>query len=211
MSNFIVKVNDRVEIIIDNKIFKSIIQDIEEDSIKINIPVCDGEYLSLRTNDILELNSYSNGKYFNFHCEVIERGRENNIIYYKLSSPYKVKEIQRRDFVRVDFLNIVEFKKISKENNNEETDGFKEALMIDLSGGGMRFKTKEKLQKYDEVILEFKLNDKINCLNAKIIRLEKTDRNEYIYGVKFINISENKREKVIKEIFNIMRKQRERL
>lgn len=211
MSNFIVKVNDRVEIIIDNKIFKSIIQDIEEDSIKINIPVCDGEYLSLRTNDILELNSYSNGKYFNFHCEVIERGRENNIIYYKLSSPYKVKEIQRRDFVRVDFLNIVEFKKISKENNNEETDSFKEALMIDLSGGGMRFKTKEKLQKYDEVILEFKLNDKINCLNAKIIRLEKTDRNEYIYGVKFINISENKREKVIKEIFNIMRKQRERL
>ncbi|AOR22946.1 flagellar brake protein [Clostridium taeniosporum] len=211
MSKFILKVNDRVEILVENKAFKSLVQDIEEDFIKINIPVCDGEYLSLKINQKVELNSYLNGgKCFNFYCDVIERGKEDNIIYYKLSEPYNVKEIQRRDFVRVDFMNIIKFKKIL-ESESEEEISFKDGLMIDLSGGGMRFKTKEKLEKYDNLLLEFTINDKLNYLKAQIIRLEITELNEYIYGVKFIGISEKQRDKVIGEIFNIMRKQRERL
>ncbi|WP_315077769.1 PilZ domain-containing protein [uncultured Clostridium sp.] len=211
MSKFILKVNDRVEILVEDKAFKSLVQDIEDDSIKINIPVYDGEYLALKIESKIELNSYAKGgKCFNFHCDVIERGKENNIIYYKLSEPYDVREIQRRDFVRVDFMNIVKFKKITK-SEDEEVSSFKDALMIDLSGGGMRFKTKEKLEKYDKLLLEFALNDKLNYLKAQIMRLEITEFNEYIYGVKFIEISENQRDKVIREIFNIMRKQRERL
>ncbi|NFG60606.1 MULTISPECIES: flagellar brake domain-containing protein [unclassified Clostridium] len=209
MSKFILKVNDRVEVLVEDKAFKSLIQDIEDDCIKINIPVFNGEYLALKIDDKIEINSYAKGgKCFNFYCDVLERGKENNIIYYKLSKPYNVREIQRRDFVRVDFMNIVKLKKIT-ESEDEEITSFKDALMIDLSGGGMRFKTKEKLEKYDKLILEFALNDKLNYIKAQIMRLEITEFNEYIYGVKFIEISENQRDKVISEIFNIMRKQRE--
>ncbi|WP_252231513.1 flagellar brake domain-containing protein [Clostridium sp. ZBS15] len=209
MSKFILKVNDRVEVLVEDKAFKSLIQDIEDDCIKINIPVFNGEYLALKIDDKMEINSYAKGgKCFNFYCDVLERGKENNIIYYKLSKPYNVREIQRRDFVRVDFMNIVKLKKIT-ESEDEEITSFKDALMIDLSGGGMRFKTKEKLEKYDKLILEFALNDKLNYIKAQIMRLEITEFNEYIYGVKFIEISENQRDKVISEIFNIMRKQRE--
>ncbi|MDR5588619.1 flagellar brake protein [Clostridium aquiflavi] len=211
MSKFILKVNDRVEVLVEDRAFKSLVQDIEDDYIKINIPVCDGEYLSLKIDDKIEINSYARGKNcFNFYCDVLARGKENNIIYYKLSEPYNVKEIQRRDFVRVDFMNIIKFKKIT-ESEDEEITSFKDALMIDLSGGGMRFKTKEKLEKQDKLLLEFALNDKLNYLKAQVMRLEITEFNEYIYGVKFIRISENQRDKVISEIFNIMRKQRERL
>ncbi|MBN1041216.1 pilus assembly protein PilZ [Clostridium botulinum] len=211
MSKFILKINDRVEVLVGDRAFKSLVQDIEDDYIKINIPVCEGEYLALKIDNKIELNSYARGgKCFNFHCDVIERGKEGNIIYYKLSEPYNVKEIQRRDFVRVDFMNIVKFKKIMK-TADEEVTSFKDALMIDLSGGGMRFKAKEKLEKYDKLLLEFELNDKLNYLKAQIMRLEITEFGEYLYGVKFIDISEIQRDKVISEIFNIMRKQRERL
>ena len=211
MSKFILKVNDRVEVLVKDRAFKSLVQDIEEDFIKINVPVCDGEYLTLKIDDMIELNSYAKGgRCFNFHCDVIERGKENNIIYYKLCEPYNIKEIQRRDFVRVDFMNIVKFRKLTEEEDGDTTT-FKDGLMIDLRGGGMRFKTKEKLEKYDKLLLEFALNDKLNYIKAQIMRLEITEINEYIYGVKFIGISEIQRDKVISEIFNIMRKQRERL
>ena len=40
MVNLELKVNSRIEVIVDEKSYKALIIDIEDDNIKINIPVC---------------------------------------------------------------------------------------------------------------------------------------------------------------------------
>ncbi|SFC61645.1 flagellar brake protein [Clostridium uliginosum] len=213
MQKFELKVNDRIEVLIQEKAYKSIVQDIGEDFININLPVNNGEYLTLRINDKIEINSYiKGGNCFNFYCNVIERGRENNIIYYKLCKPYSIAEIQRRDFVRVDLLSAIKYKNITGITKEKiELIPYNKALMVDLSGGGIRFKTKEKLKNDDLILIELVLNEQVNYLKSQVIRSENSLDNEYICGVKFLEISDNKREKIIKEIFRIMRRQRETL
>ncbi|MBW6408542.1 flagellar brake protein [Clostridium weizhouense] len=213
MAKFNLKINDRIEVLTNDKVYKSLIQDIGEDFININLPVNDGEYLTLKVNDNIEINSYvKGGSCFNFHCEVLGRGREDSIIYYTLSKPDNIKEIQRRDFARVDILNSINYKKITEMSEEEiEEKEYDNALMVDLSGGGIRFKTKEKLKIKDIVIIEFTLNGQTNHLKAEVVRCERSFDNEYIYGVKFLEISEKQRDKIIREIFKVMRKQIETL
>ena len=73
----------------------------------------------------------------------------------------------------------------------------------------MRIKAKEKLENNDVVIGNLKYeNEKIN-VKGKIIRIEKTEDKRYIYGVSFIDMNNSTREKIIRTVFKIMRKQRE--
>ena len=105
MNNFNLKVNDRIEVIIEEKAYKTLIIDIQDDFLKINLPVNNGEYLMLHSKEKIEMNSYlDDGRCYNFYSEVISRGKENNIIYYKISKPFDIKKIQRRNFFRVDLI-----------------------------------------------------------------------------------------------------------
>jgi c-di-GMP-binding flagellar brake protein YcgR len=79
--NFKLKVNDRVEVINEEKSYKALIMDVQDDFIKINLPVYDGEYLMVHSKEIIEMNSYlEDGGCYNFNAEVISRGKEE--IYY---------------------------------------------------------------------------------------------------------------------------------
>ncbi|WP_096145403.1 flagellar brake protein [Clostridium chauvoei] len=85
--------NNRIEVIKNKEIYKSIVQDIREKHIKINIPVNKGEYLSLAMDEEIELIYYDKeSSLFNFYCKVIDRVKENNISYYRLSLPYNIKK-----------------------------------------------------------------------------------------------------------------------
>jgi len=72
--NLDLKVNSRIEVVADEKSYKALIIDIEDDNIKINIPVRNDEYLMLYKDDKIEINSYlDDGKCFNYYCNVISK------------------------------------------------------------------------------------------------------------------------------------------
>ena len=48
-------------------------------------------------------------------------------------------------------------------------------------------------------------------IKGKIVRVYMTENKDYICGVKFIDLEEKIREKIIRLVFTIMRKQRELL
>lgn len=210
MNNNIIGVNSRVDVIIDNeKVYKALIIDAEDDCIKINLPVCDDEYLMLYRGDKIEINSHTeNGQCYNFYCNVLSKGKEGNILYYKLTTPYNMRKIQRRDYVRVQVLKDVEYKNLSEMNEKAESLEFKKGVMIDLSGGGVKIKTKERLKKGDHVILRIQLEHSKMEINGEVVRVESTPDNERLCGIMFTNISEAETDRIIKEIFEIMRKQR---
>lgn len=210
MLNFNLEVNDRVEIIVDEKAYKALIMEVEDDFLRINLPVCDGDYLMLHSGEKIEMNSYfnENGCY-NFYCEVISRGKEGNMIYYNMSLPFDITKIQRRNSFRVGILNPIEYKIIT--NNDEENFNnipYKEAMMIDLSAGGLKLKIEEDIKKEDLLLVNLKLNKIQFEIKCDIVRIENTVDKEKLCGLRFIDITPAQSDKIIQELFGIVRKQR---
>jgi c-di-GMP-binding flagellar brake protein YcgR len=213
VQDFKLKVNDRVEVIKDEKSYKALIMDIQDDFLIINLPVYDGEYLMLHSKEIIEINSYSeDGNCFNFSVEVISRGKEGNIIYYRLSEPFNIQKIQRRNFFRVGLTDVIEYKKITMvEEEDLDNIPYKKGIMVDLSAGGLKLKAKDNITKEELLLIKLKVNELQLELKCDIVRIESTADKEKLCGLRFIDITPAQSELIVKELFKIMRRQRANL
>ena len=97
------KINNRMEIEWDDGYYKSIIQDINEDTIYINLPVNEGKYLPLNYNDKVTVFYFDGEKIFKFRTIVTGR-KVDKILLIALKKPEKVNRIQRRNFVRISLI-----------------------------------------------------------------------------------------------------------
>ncbi len=126
MKKFDVVINSKLEVKWGDGIYKTLVQDSNSKNILISIPVVGGVYLTLKTGEEIELVYYDNGEnIFSFKCRVINRIKENNISYYSITLPYDVIKIQRRNYVRVDTVQVIkDIKKYEKETNGQADDKF---------------------------------------------------------------------------------------
>lgn len=188
MNNLKLAVNSRIEVLKNENIYKALIIDTEEDNIKINIPVYNDEDLMLSRGDTIKINLYSEeGKCYSYNCDVLSQGKDNNVIYYRLSMPYNVKNIQRRDFFRVSLLGDIEY--INTINMTEEEISkmpYSIGSMIDLSGSGLKVKVKEDLKKGDHVLIKLKLTNTCIIVKSEIVRVESTEDNQRLYGINLL-------------------------
>ena len=77
MDNFQLDVNDRLEVIAKDKAYKSLITDVDDDWIKINVPVFEGEYLVLYSGEMVIINMYlDNGKCYSFNAKVYQKEKK---------------------------------------------------------------------------------------------------------------------------------------
>ncbi|MDU4937076.1 MAG: PilZ domain-containing protein [Clostridium sp.] len=206
MKKFKLEINGNIQILDGEVFYKSNLQDVAENYLLIDIPVNNGIYLTMHENDEIEAEYYvDGGNYYKFNCRVLGRTREGKLNLYRLSKPYNIIKIQRRNFVRVD---MVEYAFYKLQNDNEE-EAWKKGIILDLSGGGMKIKTEEKLSLRDRVTVNIFIgeNEKIQVV-GEAVRVEKCKINEYICGLKFKEISERTRDKIIQKVFEQMRKQR---
>lgn len=210
MNDLILKVNDRIEIISNENAYKSLIIDVEEETLRINLPVYNGDYLVLHKGEKIEINSYlDESRCYNFFCEVLSRGKEGSIIYYNISRPFDITKIQRRNFFRVGLLEEMQYKVITGVEENDIDDiPYKNGLMVDLSAGGAKLKVKDLIKKDDLLLLNLKLNSVEFEVKCEIVRIENTRDKEILCGLKFVDILSSQVEKIVKELFEIIRKRR---
>ncbi|MBB6624247.1 PilZ domain-containing protein [Clostridium gasigenes] len=210
MKKFDVVINSKLEVKWADGIYKTLVQDSNSKNILISIPVVGGVYLTLKTGEEIELVYYDNGEnIFSFKCRVINRIKENNISYYSITLPYDVIKIQRRNYVRVDTVQVIKnIKKYEKETNGQADDKISNALLLDLSGGGMRIKFREKLEKSDVISAKIGSENEEVLIKGKIVRVDITEDKRYIYGISFEELDNRTRERIIQIVFRIMREQR---
>lgn len=213
MKDFNLEVNDRIEVVSREEAYKSLIMDVEDEFLRINIPVFNGEYLLFEKGEVIRINSYlDESRCYSFSCKIISRGKEGSILYYKISKPFDVTKIQRRNFFRVGLLKEIEYKIITDIADDDiDSIQYKSGLMVDLSAGGLRFKIKEPLKKDELVLVNLKLGDIEFEIKCEIARIEDTLDKEILCGLKFIDILPVQTEKIIKELFEIIRRQRANL
>ena len=213
MEDFNLEVNDRIEVVTQTKNYKTLIIDIQDDSLKINLPVNDGEYLMLHIGEKIEMNSYlDDGRCFSFYSKVISRGKEGNVLYYKISEPFDIKKIQRRNYFRVGLFDTIEYKIITNINEYEfDSIPYKEGFMVDLSGGGLKLKVKDNIKKEDLLLIKMKIKGILIELKCNIVRIESTADKEKLCGLKFLDITPVQTDIIIQGLFELVRKQRAKL
>ena len=191
----------------DEKVYKASVQDEEEGFFYINLPVCDGEYLFFVEGQKLSMLFNDENNIYKFETTVVKRTLVNQMPLYKLEIPETYEKVQRRDFVRIEFVQNLQYVRLS--DKNEEVDNeYMSAVLLDISGGGLRMKSKEKSTTNDKIMIKISFDNDVVNIIGKIVRVSKSEDREYIYGIKFDENQRSSTEKIVKIVFKLMRKQR---
>lgn len=208
MENFKLNINERVEVLSNDKEYKSLILDVNEEYIYINIPVFEEEYLIIDSDETIQMNVYLQcGRCYNFSAKVLLRGRDGNISYYKLSKPFNIKRIQRREYFRVGVLKNAHYTNITNCESDEIP--YVEGVILDLSGSGVKLEINEKVKTKDILLIKMRVKNSDIIVKGEVVRVEVNEDGKKICGIKFIDITQSQTDKIIEELFVIMRKQRE--
>lgn len=208
-------INGKIEIEMEDGIYKSNIQDITDEYVGISIPVSNGTYLPLGRKEKITGVYYYDKDIYRFQTTVLGR-KVDKILIIMIQKPETLTKIQRRNFVRVPFMMNVYCAQITREksieNMNNNQIEFFEAYSLDISGGGTRLAVNRDLEKkvhYGDILMvTIPLETENLTIKARVVRIEKDRKNpKIIYGTNFLELDKPARETIIRLVFNIMRDQ----
>lgn len=193
------EINDNVVLNYEDLTYKSTIQDIKEDCYVINLPLGEGEYLTLEDGAEIELGIVKDSGYYILKSEIINRLMEDGKPFYRITIPVMKKKIERRDFVRISLLDYIFYK--------TDSTAWTKAMILDLSGGGMKLVIKEKVKLGDKLQVGLVLGNESFQLEGKVVRVVVNEMRENVCGIEFIHLTERIRDRIIAKIFIELRKQ----
>jgi len=204
------KVNKKLEILVDEKYFNSNIQDVTDEYIAINIPMSYGEYLPLSKGTVVEAIYYEEENIYKFKSLVIGRKFEN-IPIILLSKPTEIQKVQRRKYFRIPLISGIKYKNLK---NNPQINPksvakseYAKALLVDLSGGGMKIKVSEQVNLNDFLLVSLTIDNQTVLIVTQAMRIVKDDEGRFTCGLSFEFLENTTREVIIKFIFQLMREQ----
>ncbi|WP_125152190.1 flagellar brake protein [Clostridium rectalis] len=207
-------INRKIEILMEDGVYKSNVQDLERDYIGISIPVKDGQYLPLKTGEKVEGVYYDEKNIYKFYTTV--KGRKiDRIMMILLHYPTKFIKIQRRNFVRVPLVINVCCGLLNKDldfkNIGDNQIEFFDAFSIDMSAGGIKIATERNIKIGDILMITLPLKNEVLTLKCKAVRIDRDfNNNKNLCGLTFMDLENKTREKIIKMLFQIMREQRKK-
>lgn len=160
-------------------------------------------------------------------CDVVVTGRyrKDGFFLVELEQVTALEKIQRREFFRLESRKPIRYRIVEGEEYamiqsgnaycvDDHTVPWKDAIMIDLSGGGIRFVSSHKEVKgsFVEVQFEIEYNQEVEVVYAyaELLRSERNPNNNAIYDqrIMFWKMDNAIREKIIHYIFGEQRKRR---
>lgn len=211
------KINGKLEVKYQGEVYKSSIQDTLEDCIVIGLPIKEGMYIPLGDGDRLQVIYYDEQCVYDFETVVISRRTENGIPQILLAKPEDAKKIQRRQYVRVPIISYIQYiiveagmtaAAVEKKLKGKDV---KKGILLDLSGGGFKLKAYEDLNVGDKIAAFLECEDIRVRVTGQVVRVENDGERKISCGFCFADMDYKSREKVIRIIFTIMRKQRKTL
>lgn len=211
----------------EKKIYESKVVDvIGEDRLEIFMPIEQTKLVLLPVNGEYRIHFFTSRGLF--QCDAIVSNRYKNGALYllemKLMSP--LQKYQRREFYRfpcmidmeVRDLTADEKRGIEQEGQFIAEDDLKgdKAVILDLSGGGLRFTSATPFEPKSIVVCNYVLRrecgNKRMCIAGELLSCKRLENNpgQYEQRVRFTHISPREREENIRFIFEEERKKRQR-
>nr|MBP3598259.1 flagellar brake protein [Eubacterium sp.] len=197
---------------------------------KISMPISGGKIIPLEVNDEYALCFFSSSALYRCRARVIERRREENVYVLMMEFMSLPKKYQRRQFYRLDCTLSVRYRVISDEEKtlrdflatnqfedpaleeayekklDEFSRDWQDALMTDISGGGVRFQCQQIVE--PGVFVEIAIPLTFDAKNipfkgiAKVVsRVDLPGENISEERCEFEDISKQDRELIVKYVF----------
>jgi len=198
---------------------------ISNDRMEILMPMDKTKLILLPVDGEYDVYFYTKTGLFQCFARVIDRYKSNNVYILALELTSNLRKHQRREFYR--FSCVLEMNaRTLKEEEVEGSDRFgirlvpglplKRSVIVDISGGGLRFVTNQ-LYDIDSLVYcnyQLSINGKIKEYNlvGKVLKVKEIDNRpgEYEHRLQYMNIDFDEREEIIKYIFDEERKYRRR-
>lgn len=203
---------------------------------KISMPIYENRVVPLDVGDVYELCFFTNSGLYQCKARIHRRYTENKMHVLDVLFISELKKFQRRKFYRLDCmfpfkyrmvsdveLTIRERLKTKQWENKEEKQRYqltleeiakewKEGTISDLSGGGMRFHTRDEMERgaIIEVMLPLSLQSGIVPLTfmMKVIACTHYSGSRIAYEIRgeFQDVKDTEREVVVKYVFEEQRR-----
>lgn len=211
----------------EKKIYYSRVYDIlDEDRLEITMPMEKTKLQLLQVDEEYEMVVYGVGNVYQCIVRVTDRYKSNNVYLLSVELTSNLKRIQRREFYRyscalemqVRNLEPQEVSKIEEKGEYElvEERPLKRGVIVDISGGGLRFICEEFFEMNSLVCCKYQLvlsgEVKEFQLVGRILVAKNLENKQkvYEYRIQYMNIDLEAREDIIKYIFQEERKSRKR-
>ena len=199
------KINQRLEIMLTNgdqaERYSSRIEEVTDEHLLIAMPMSKGYPVFLPLDENINIRIVDNGTVYQFTCTLVSK-RLHPLPVWVVTRPREIIKVQQRSFVRVRTSLPVEIS-IFDDETAQFSNPF-QARSRDLSGGGIQLVSKEALDLAMKVQLAFELPEAGPIVvNGEVVRIEKPhhDRDIFWIGIKFLDLAERERSKIIRYIF----------
>ncbi|BBF42965.1 flagellar protein [Lachnospiraceae bacterium KM106-2] len=189
---------------------------IDETHLKLAMPIKEGMTVPLNVGLSIELNFYGVRGLYYCKAEIIDRGYEDELAVLNVSITSDVERLQRRQFYRLENAMDIEYQVREAESNDLQSSKkpWCQAKVTDISGGGICFISKEKLEKDSSIRVRLSFN----CSNTyyeyfiqcNVVTTEEcsTQIGRYKNRLEFKEIPIDQQENIIKYIFEVERHRR---
>lgn len=202
-----------------------ILEILDDEKIKIGMPMEKGKVIPLPVNSRLDACFYTEKGLYQGRLLVTDRYKEGTIYVLIVEVISSLQKFQRRQYFRLGCVIDIKYQKITdseveeyiKEGSLELEEGlFTEGTALDISGGGVRFVSQERLSKNQEIFMSLEViyDHQVRSygLLGEVIQSDEARSGVGLYEhrVEFINIKGSVRESLIKYIFEEERHQRQK-
>ena len=202
-----------------------VLDEAENGDMLVAMPVTEGRVIPLNVGDEYNVTFYTKAGLLNCRMLVSGRYKKEMLFLLALQQLTDLKKIQRREYFRLNCRNQLKYRILDDNERDEiergrpstaniKDDDWKNGIMLDLSGGGIRFVSafREEKDSMLQVRFEYVMGDDSSVVYAyaTLLRSERNENNTSIYDhrIKFYRMDRNLRENIIRYIFETQRKMR---
>lgn len=209
------------------RIFSTKIYEIvTDDTMEVLMPMEQGKLILLPVDQEFEAVFYGQNSLYQCMVRVIDRYKSNNVYILLLELVSNLRKYQRREFFRfscvleMDSRNLVEEEVAAIEENRLMKPNLqpglplKRSVIVDISGGGLRFISAQKYEPDSYIFCSYMLvnnGERKKCeIVGKVLAAKEVENKKGVYEhrVQYHNMSNDVREEIIKYIFEEERKTR---
>lgn len=219
-------------------VYKSKVLDcMENGNLELSMPSERGKLILLSLESRIELVIYTRAGMYRVVGQIKERYKSDNLYVVEVELKTQPQKFQRREYYRFPFVLEFQYFMITKEEakmippeallvdlreaqeEGADTGNEREhtGMIVDLSGGGIKFRTKEPMTPRQWLLLHFSLKneavDQRFCIIASVmscVRSEHTQERLFDVRARFQIRDANTREEIIRFIFEEERRSRQR-
>lgn len=186
--------------------YRTRIEEVGERLLSVGAPFEHGELVPLREGTKVKLSFWDESAVYSFEGKIMQRIAVPVPIFV-LELPDTVAKVQRRNYVRIPAIFPIKFQMVTREGLSNPY----EATMVDLSGGGMQFTTKERVENKSLLYVQISLPNGEIQTPVRVARSQKIEGVDlYSISTEFHEISERARDKIIRCIFDLQREMRKK-